>query len=102
MVAWVTFPSAGFAYTAGQPATYRSSAGVARTFCRECGTPLTYERTDAKHELDVTTCSLDTPDALPPADHTWTGHKLAWMHLGDGLPAFPAARESEPDPSVRA
>jgi hypothetical protein len=38
--------------------------------------------------LDVTTCSLDEPDAFPPVCHVWTSHKLSWLKLADGLPGF--------------
>lgn len=101
LVAWVTFPRATLSYTSGQPASYRSSEHVSRTFCRACGTPLTYQRTDAGDEIDLTLCSLDDPNALPPADHTWIRHKLTWLHFDDGLPTFPTTREDGPPPEQR-
>ena len=38
--------------------------------------------------IDVTTVTLDDPDAFPPEGHVWTSHKLSWMKLADGLPSF--------------
>ena len=91
-MAWVTFPASGFSFVRGTPVEYRSSPRVVRTFCGSCGTPLTYVHADSASGVDVTTCSLDDPDALAPADHTWGSHRLRWVHLNDGLPVHPEAR----------
>ena len=48
----------------GQPGTFHSSAAVARDFCRECGTPLTYRRV-AVDRISVTVGSLDQPYDFP-------------------------------------
>ncbi|MGH7899825.1 MAG: GFA family protein [Candidatus Binatia bacterium] len=92
LVAWVTFPSSGFAFTSGDPVAFRSSEPVVRTFCGACGTPLTYSHRDHPSGVDVTIASLDEPEAIEPADHTWTSHRLPWVHVGDHLPAYPKAR----------
>ena len=41
-VAWLTFPHRKFSFVHGEPADYRSSDEVSRTFCQSCGTSLTY------------------------------------------------------------
>src|SRR5689334_20871404 len=58
-VAWVVFGADGFRFTAGTPATFASSPGVTRGFCRVCGTALTYQHTARPDAIDVTTASLD-------------------------------------------
>jgi hypothetical protein len=61
----------------------------ARTFCGRCGSPLTYRHTSYEgKKIDVTTVSLDAPEAFPPQGHVWTSHKLKWLKLADGLPCF--------------
>jgi hypothetical protein len=92
LVAWVTFPVAGFAFEKGTPARYRSSPPVERTFCGACGTPLTYQHASFPDEIDISVASFDEPAAFPPADHTWTSEKIAWLELGDALPRFPRSR----------
>jgi len=92
LVAWVTFPLAQFAFTKEAPASYRSSPPVVRTFCRTCGTPLTYEHATYPGAIDVTVASLDDPSAFPPADHTWTSERIVWLALGNGLPCHPRSR----------
>lgn len=91
-VAWFTVPSTGFRFTSGQPTSFRSSEHGARTFCPRCGTPLTFRSSRSPTEMDVTTCSLENPELLPPKDHTRTSSKLSWVRLGDELPWFPEAR----------
>ena len=50
----------------------------------------------AKHpeEIDITTCSLDDPNAVPPKDHTRTSSKLRWVDLADGLKEYPEGRDA--------
>jgi hypothetical protein len=87
-VAWFTVPHAGLRFTAGTPAAFHSSPGVTRRFCAACGTQLTFEDERSPGEIDVTTASLDEPDSLPPADHTFMQSRLRWLHLADGLPRY--------------
>jgi hypothetical protein len=54
---------------------------------------LTFEDESKPGEIDVTTCSLDNPDMLPPKDHTYTSTKIAWV-LADDRPEYPEARPS--------
>ena len=45
-------------------------------------------------ELDVTVCSLDHPETISPADHTWVEDQLPWIRLADELPVHPQKRRS--------
>jgi hypothetical protein len=91
-VAWFTVAERELRVTAGEPATLRSSEHGTRTFCPRCGTPLTFKSERAPGEIDVTTCSLERPELVPPRDHTRTSAKLPWVALADGLAVFPEAR----------
>ena len=93
-VAWFSVPRSEFRLIQGMPAQFRSSPKGMRSFCPRCGTQLTFEHDDASNEIDVTTCSLDAPDQLPPKDHTRTSSKLAWVKLADGLPQYHEARSN--------
>jgi len=89
IVPWITVISEHFVFTAGQPTEYNSSPPATRTFCGRCGTPLTYRHTSCEgKKIDVTTVSLDDPEAFPPTAHIWTSHKLKWIKLADGIPCF--------------
>ncbi len=91
-VAWFSVPSAAFDLLSGTPASFRSSAHATRTFCPTCGTQLTFADDATADEIDITTCSLDNPDAVPPHDHTFVDDKLAWLALGDSLPRYRRSR----------
>jgi hypothetical protein len=91
-VTWFTVATPDFAFTAGQPTRFSSSEHGTRSFCPRCGTALTFASSRAAGELDVTTCSLDDPERVPPLDHTWTSSQLSWVRLSDGLPRFPGIR----------
>jgi hypothetical protein len=92
VVAWLTFPKLQFDLTQGRLSEFRSTEPVRRTFCGSCGTPLTYERASSPAFVDVTTCSLDNPEAYPPTHHSWLSHDIAWVRFGDGLPTFQQSR----------
>jgi len=89
---FATFATASFEITKGAVTDYRSSAPVTRSFCSRCGAPLTYRHDRKPDALDIMTCSLDNPDAVPPTYHVWVSHKPAWSVLGDGLPVFETTR----------
>jgi len=91
-VAWFSIPRSALRFVSGTPVSFQSSARVTRRFCRDCGTPLTFEMEDRPDEVDVTTCSLEDPETMPPKDHTQAASKLAWVHLSDGLPVYPEWR----------
>ena len=93
-VAWFSVARSGFRFVQGAAMRFRSSAKGTRRFCPACGTQLTFEHDDNPDELDVTTCSLDDPERLPPRDHTRASSRLAWLRLGDGLPEYPEARDA--------
>jgi hypothetical protein len=91
-VAWFSVRTNELRWTRGQPRWRRSSPPVERAFCTDCGSQLAYRNERFPEEVDVTTCSLDDPDALPPLDHTVTSERLRWLHLADGLPEYPHTR----------
>jgi len=55
---------AEFAWTRGTPKHFNSSAVIARDFCGDCGTPLTYRPLD-KDRVSVALGSLDHPEKVP-------------------------------------
>ncbi len=91
-VAWFSVLRSDFRLVRGAPARFRSTPTCTRSFCPRCGTQLTFENEDASGEIDITICSLDEPERLPPEDHTHSGSRLGWIKLADGLPEHRAAR----------
>jgi hypothetical protein len=91
-LAWFAVPRATFRWLGAEPAYYQSSTEARRGFCPRCGTQLSFSHRQLPDQIDLTTCSLDDPEALPPQDHIWTASKLGWVALDDGLPAYPQCR----------
>jgi hypothetical protein len=87
-VAWGTVDADKFRILEGAPAAVRISAEVERTFCKDCGSSLTYRHTLRAGDLDFTLVSLDDPAALAPRMHIWVQDKLPWVQLNDGLPQY--------------
>ncbi|MBI3197922.1 MAG: GFA family protein [Rhodospirillales bacterium] len=92
VVAWFTVKPKAFRIVSGQPKSFRSSDHATRAFCPSCGTPLTFQSARYPDEIDVTTCSLDDPEQVPPRSHTWRASGVSWIKSADGLAAYPEKR----------
>jgi len=87
-LAWAIFPERSVTITDGELAEHPSSPGVYRGFCARCGTSLTYRRDNRPGLFDVTTASLDDPEAFPPAKEIWVEEKLSWMTTDPTRPQY--------------
>jgi hypothetical protein len=85
----VSTRGAALVWTRGTPARYRSSNLVARGFCAQCGTPLTYEAPDG---VALAAGAFDDPAALPPHIQYGVEGRLPFT---DSLHALPARRTEE-------
>jgi hypothetical protein len=94
LVTWFSVRPSAFRFVSGEPTRFRSSDHGTRSFCPHCGTQLTFQSTTSPDEIDVTTSSLDDPEAVPPRDHIFTRSRVSWLRIGDGLPQFLQAREA--------
>jgi hypothetical protein len=53
---------------------------------------ITYHDELRPDAMDIMTCSLDDPDALPPSFSVWVSDKLAWDTPAGDLPAYDKGR----------
>jgi hypothetical protein len=93
MLAWLTLPRVQFEFLMGSPQIYLSSRDVVRRFCGQCGTPLTYENGSSPNTIDITTASLDDPNAFPPSMEVWLEHRLDWQPINENLGQFSQGTE---------
>ncbi len=70
----------------GEPAYFHSSKIARRGFCRECGTPLTFEYLGAEQKMDLSVGSLDEPGKLRPVAHFGVESLVRPFFTEDGLP----------------
>ena len=100
-LAWAIFDEDKVEIAQGRLAVYASSPGVERGFCGACGTSLTYARANRPGLFDVTTISLDDPEAFPPAKEIWTCERLSWEAANPDLPQYAqfSAPPAGPEPA---
>jgi hypothetical protein len=91
-VGWLTVKAADLVYTGARPREYASSPGVLRTFCGQCGTPLTYSSVGRPMEVDITISTLDQPSLAAPDSHIWMQDAVSWDVPADGLPCYSRTR----------
>jgi len=80
----LTCAAASFRFIQGRPTEFHSSEPVTRSFCSNCGTPLTYHHKDRPLEVDITLTTLDDPKIHAPIDHIYMADALPWDKPGDG------------------
>lgn len=85
-----------FSVTRGRIALFLSSDKVERGFCRDCGTPLSFNHVGG-HWMCVSIGSLDTPDAFPPKDQHGAESRLSWVNALGRLPDVAPLADREPE-----
>ena len=81
-------------WTSGARALYESSADRFRSFCRDCGTSLSWEAEikSAKQPgisikngswLAIHVSTFDHPEDFPASEHVFVGDSIAWFDVDD-------------------
>lgn len=99
VVLYVMFEKTDIRFTQGQRKLYESSRGVQRSFCSNCGTPLTWEGVwGVKMVTEVHVSTLDDPERIRPDRHVFYEERLSWFDVSDQLPRFNgSSTNAEPD-----
>ena len=96
--------SGGMVFTTVKLADYRLTQGEdrvgrfastdfgTRTYCLDCGAPLTIHVAHQPLEIDIAAGSLDDPGAVQPDFHLYAASAPAWAQPIDGLPRYDALR----------
>ena len=84
-------PRDAFELTAGrdQLITYRSSEPVERSFCGNCGSPISYTHAESAENIWLTAGTFDTELDCLPQYHIFVTDKAPWLEITDGLPQYP-------------
>ena len=72
--------------TQGTPKEYQSSTKVIRTFCENCGSPISYTHEDYSDKVEMPVGAFDDLELLAPQMHIWTSRKPKWFMIHDNLP----------------
>jgi hypothetical protein len=89
---FVLIPRAALRFTGGQPKEFASSPGVRRSFCGECGSPISYLTDRRPDIIDLFAGTLSDPAKLAPQCHVHAIEQLAWFEVADHLPRYPGSR----------
>lgn len=89
-VAWSFFPTGSLVWTKGTPKLLLH-AGRERSFCGDCGSPLTFFDPAIPQLFETNTNTLDDPARYPPADQCWVCDEIPWASSCHGLPRFEQA-----------
>ncbi len=84
---WIGLKKDNFEIIKGQPTVCKTSPGVEREFCNQCGTSLTYvAEEDWPGQISILAPTLDNPTIASPTAHVYVEHQIPWVKLDDGLP----------------
>jgi hypothetical protein len=86
-------------FVAGERKVYRSTPGVRRSFCPECGTPLTWEGNwGGRTSIELHLNTFDQSDTFVPDRHVFYAERLKWFEVADRLPRYLGSSvDVEPD-----
>lgn len=77
-----------FHFSKGTTKTFESSVGVKRSFCGNCGTPMTYEAIAFPKDVHVHLGTLIKPEKFPAQIHVFESEKLSWLKIDDQTRRF--------------
>ena len=86
MVTYVGVNDTQWRWTGQTAKIYHSSPGVERTFCGDCGTPLTFRSERMTGLMHFYLAALEDPERFEPQLHTSYEEKLRWLNVVDDLP----------------
>jgi hypothetical protein len=86
MTTYIGVADGKWRWTGKTPKVFNSSPGVERTFCENCGTPLSFRSEKMSSIMHLYVSAMEEPDKFIPTLHVAFEEKLPWLNLADGLP----------------
>ena len=86
MTAYIGVHDSQWNWTGEEPKIFNSSPGVERSFCGQCGSPISFRSTKMSDVMHFFLAAMDKPEDLKPTLHVAIEEKLPWLHINDGLP----------------
>ena len=94
--ALASVPKAKLRITRDQMANFHSSAEVRRGFCKDCGTPMTYDPI-AGDTISIAIPTLDDYSQIVPENQYGIEARLPWVAHLHALPASATGKEGDND-----
>ena len=86
MTTYIGTPDTQWRWTGKEPNVYHSSPGVERTFCGQCGTPMSFRSDRMSGVMHFYAAALENPELVEPSLHVSYEEKLSWLNIEDNLP----------------
>jgi hypothetical protein len=80
-LAWAGFLDAQVENSGESLRAYQSSPGVSRSFCGQCGSPISYTGARWPGEIHLTVCAFESAGEMPPTSDHLSQEKLPWAAL---------------------
>ncbi|MDB6120135.1 MAG: glutathione-dependent formaldehyde-activating [Verrucomicrobiaceae bacterium] len=84
---WIFVPRKYFHLLAGELKVHRYE-GRERSFCSDCGSPVTFAESAFPDLVEVSAGTLDEAAKLVPRDNGWMQDHLPWVPVDAALPQF--------------
>ena len=85
MTTYIGVPDEQWRWIGKAPKVYHSSAGVERTFCDNCGSPLSFRSENLTGLMHFYVAAMEDPERFVPELHVAYEEKLSWLHMEDDL-----------------
>ena len=85
LTAFVGVDHGQWRWTGARPKIHRSSPGVERTFCSDCGSAISFRSTNMSGLMNFHVTAMENPEHFVPTLHVAYEEKLSWLHVGDDL-----------------
>ena len=82
-------------FTRDEPKVYESSSGVWRSFCKACGSPISYRSTRFPGEVHFYVGVMNYPERYRPTAHVYFGEHIPWFDTKDELVRYEATSKAE-------
>ena len=83
---YIGVPDGQWRWTGEPSKIFRSSKGVERTFCENCGTPMSFRSENLSGVMHFYAMAMEEPQRFEPGLHVAWEEKLPWLNIGDNLP----------------
>lgn len=86
MTTYIGVQDGDWKWTGVMPKIYNSSLGVERTFCDNCGSPISFRSQKMSGVMHLYAAAMEEPEKFEPKLHVSIEEKLPWLNIGDDLP----------------
>lgn len=86
MTTYIGVADGQWRWTGEAPKIFNSSPGVERSFCPNCGSPISFRSKKMSDVMHFFAATMEQPESLAPTLHVAIEEKLPWLTLADGLP----------------